>query len=272
MKCLLLENSNVFKVRTWLMKFCFLVFFCLFLSSCASLGTYNPATGRNEIILISSEEEVAMGNSVHKQIKKKYAFSDNESIVNGLRKIGGQLAQVADRKDYEYHFYLVNSEEINAFTTPGGNIYVFTGLMSKLSSDDELAAVLAHEIGHCAAKHVVKKYQAALGYSLVGSIALSYLGKYPSAHKLASLSSDAIMGLIASAYSRKDEYEADKLGLKYLHLSGFKLEGMVKAFKVLESESKGPKVPEFLRTHPDIKDRIEKVKDEIDIINQNSIY
>ena len=69
----------------------------------------------------------------------------------------------------------MNGKDINAFTTPGGNVYFFVGLLNKLTTDDQIAAVLAHEIGHCAARHTIKKYQAQLGYNLIGSIIFSQM-------------------------------------------------------------------------------------------------
>ena len=111
---------------------------------------YNPATGREEFIMISTPSEVSMGKSVHQSIAQKYKFSNNPAQLERLRRIGERLVKVSDRKDYEYHFYLIAEDEMNAFTTPGGNIYVHTGLLDKLKSDDQVASVLAHEIGHCA--------------------------------------------------------------------------------------------------------------------------
>ncbi|OGX05955.1 MAG: hypothetical protein A2Z88_02670 [Omnitrophica WOR_2 bacterium GWA2_47_8] len=235
-----------------------------FLSGCASLGTYNPATERRELIFISTPSEVSMGKDIHSQLQREYEISYDLVKTGRLKNIGQRLAQVSDRQDFKYNFYLINKDEMNAFTTPGGNIYFFSGLLDKLTSDDEVASVLAHEIGHCAARHTVKKFQAALGYDLIGSILLSQVSPENQMRNVLLRSSNTVMSLIFSAYGRQDEFESDHLGLKYMHLAGFNLDGMIKAFEVLEQNSKGDgRIPLILRTHPYIKDRIIKVKDEI---------
>lgn len=232
----------------------------VFLIGCA---TYNPATGRNELIFISTASEVSMGQDIHSELSREFKFSTDEGKNIRLRKIGRKLAQVSDRQDYEYSFYLIEKKEFNAFTIPGGKIYMFSGLFDALKSDDEIAAVLAHEIGHCSARHTIKKFQAAMGYNIIGSILLSRVDPQGQMREILSQGSGAVMSLIFSAYGRQDEYESDRLGIKYMHLAGYKKEAMVATFEALEKESKGDAVPLILRSHPFIKDRIVKVKEEI---------
>ena len=223
---------------------------------------YNPATGREEFILISTPSEVEMGKSVHESIIQKYKLSRNSAQIDRIRRIGERVAKVSDRKDYEYHFYLIEEAEMNAFTTPGGNIYVYTGLLEKLKNDDQVASVLAHEIGHCAARHTVKKFQAALGYDLVSRIVLSRISD-GTAQQITQLSSNAVMSIVFSSYGRKDEYEADRLGVKYMHLACFDPDASIETFKILEADSKGPDAPLILRSHPYIHDRIRMMEEEI---------
>ena len=239
---------------------------CVVALGCASLGTYNPATGRNEFIFIPTDTEVAMGREVHQKLLQEFKLSTNPGQIARVNRIGKKVAQVSDRQDYEYHFYLVEKDELNAFTTPGGNIYFYSGLLNKLKTDDEIAAVLAHEIGHCAAKHTIKKYQAAASYSIVESLIFSQIGAENQVVRVASLGSDALNTLIFSAYSRQDELQADKLGLKYLYLAGYALDGIIKTLEVLKAESKGPDLPLILRSHPYLEDRIAAVKKEIERI------
>lgn len=246
--------------------FVFSLLLVLFLSGCASLGTYNPATGRNEFIFISTSEEIALGQDVHRQLTKEFTLSNRTADIDRVRRIGRRLAQVSDRKDYQYHFYLIEKDEMNAFTTPGGNIYVFSGLLDKLTEDNQVASVLAHEIGHCAARHTIKKYQAALGYNLIGSIIMGQIGG-ESAQKIVSMSSNALMNIVFSAYGRKDEYEADRLGIKYLHMAGHDPQATVTTLEILQKESKGAGAPLVLRSHPHLADRITAAKKEIQLIS-----
>lgn len=237
---------------------------CLTIARC----TYNTATGRSEFIFISTGEEIMLGQSVHGQILSEYKLSTDAAKLARVQRVGQRVAQVSDRQDYAYQFYLIEKDEFNAFTVPGGSVYIFTGLLDRLKNDDEIAAVLAHEVGHCSAKHTIKKFQAALGYQLLGSIVMSQVEMGEMAAQVASMSSDAVMQLVFSAYGRQDELEADKLGLKYMNFAGYDMNAMISTFELLKKESKGPEVPTILRTHPHLDDRIAAVKEEIERIRK----
>ncbi|MDP8265748.1 MAG: M48 family metalloprotease [Candidatus Aceula meridiana] len=250
-----------FRNKIYLRLFLFLSL--LFFTGCATLGTYNSATERNEIVFLSTSSEVSIGNDLQEKISSEYPLSKDIQKIQRLEGIGRRLAAVSDRQDYEYKFYLVEKDELNAFTIPGGRIYFLTGLFDKLETDDAIAAVVAHEIGHCAARHIAKKFQASLGYSVVSAIAFQFIPMNNGARQIASLSAGAAMTLVFTAFSRKDEYQADALSIKYMYLAGYSLDGIINAFELLERESKGPKVPLWLRTHPYIEDRIKVIKKEI---------
>ncbi len=239
--------------------------FSLFLQGCTTM--YNPATGRKEFIMISTSSEVEMGKSIHESITRKYKLSRNIAQIERVRRIGEHVARISDRQDYAYHFYVLEDDEMNAFTTPGGNVYVYSGLLDKLKSDDQIASVLAHEIGHCAARHTVKKFQAALGYDLISTIALNAIGE-GTAQQIAQLSSGAVMNIIFSAYGRQDEYQADQLGVKYMYRACFDPQAAIETFRILEADSQGPDVPLILRSHPFIHDRIKMVEEEIKSLEQ----
>ncbi len=232
---------------------------CFFVMGCTTI--YNPATGKQESLFLSTETEVSMGQDLNKSLVQEYTFSTNTKKVSRLKDIGCRLSAVSDRQDYGYHFYLVEKEDLNAFTTPGGFVYVYTGLFDKLKTDDAIAAVVAHELGHCAARHIAKKFQASLTYNIIGAIVFSQVDAQ--ARALAAQSADVAMNLVFTAFSRKDEYQADSLGIKYLFLAGYNLDGMIEAFELLQKEAKGDQMPLWLRTHPYIEDRIKRVKDEI---------
>jgi predicted Zn-dependent protease len=237
----------------------FVLFLVLLTAGCS---TYNTATGRREFVFISTDSEVTMGRSFDAQVKHEFPESKNQEKTARLERIGTRVAQVSDRQDFQYHFTLIAKDEMNAFTVPGGYIYFFEGLYDKLSTDDEIAAVLAHEIGHSAARHTVKKYQAALGYDLVSRILFA---RFTSdlARQVASLGGGLIANIAMSAYGRQDEFEADRLGIKYMRLAGYDLNGMIRTFEILKKNSKGPEPPRILRTHPYIDDRIKAVEKEI---------
>ena len=244
------------------------LFFCVSFFGCASMGSYNAATGHNEFILVSTPEEVAMGQSIQADLAKQYKILDeNDSRVRNLERIGKRLSLISDRQDLAYHFYVINKDDLNAFTIPGGSIYFFTGLLDKLKTDDQIAGVLAHEIGHCAAKHTIKKFQAAMSYDFISRLIFSRFDDGLT-KSVASLGTSTVMSLIFSSYSRHDELEADRLAVKYTYLAGFDVEGVIQSFEILEKESKGPQVPVILSSHPYLTDRIEAAKKEILLVKE----
>jgi predicted Zn-dependent protease len=237
--------------------------FCLFLAvQLTGCATLNPATGRREFIFISTDSEVSMGRSFDAQLRHEYPLSSNKEKIQRLERIGTRIVQVSDRQDFQYHFALIAKDEVNAFTIPGGYIYFYEGLYDKLSSDDEIASVIAHEIGHSAAKHTVKKYQAALGYDLAARLLLGRIAS-DTARTLASLGGGVVASIAMSSYGRQDEYEADRLGIKYMRLAGYDLNAMIRTFQILKANTKGREGPSILRTHPYIDDRIRAVEKEI---------
>jgi len=246
------------------MRAALLAIIAILLTGCASLSTFNPATGEEEFIIISTASEVNMGKNVHSEIIQKYKLSDDETKIERLRKIGRRLAKVSDRQDYEYNLYLLKEDTINAFTTPGGNIYCFTGLYDKLETDDEIAAVLGHEMGHCAAKHAVKRIQATLGYNIISALIYTHLKIEEKKKKHIAYAANSIVNLIMLGYSREDEYMADRLGIKYMYLAGYDPEATIKALKMLKENSKGPQGPVILRSHPYLDERIKQAMIEIE--------
>lgn len=234
----------------------FLAILCL--SGCVTI--YNPATQRKETLLIGTESEVALGRDMDMQIQKTLKISQDYHIQQRLNAIGDRIANSSDRQDVNYHFGIVNDKELNAFALPGGFVYVNSGLMN-ISADDELACVLAHEIGHVAARHSVKKLQAIMGYQIIMGIALGLSGQQSIVK-----ATDIVFNLVNLGYSRKDELLADRLAVKYAKKAGFNPQGMVTFFEKLkkEAETKGQNFNlVFLSSHPPIEERIKNVRNEI---------
>lgn len=234
------------------------VLFSIILSGCSTI--YNPATEQNEILFIDTESEVALGKDIDAGIKKELPLLQDAKMQARLDRIGNRVGSISDRTDLVYHFRIAKDDEFNAFALPGGFVYVNSGLI-KAATDDELAAVIAHEIGHIAARHSIKKLQATLGYQLIMGIALGISGQRSTGQAI-----DVVFNLVSLGYSRKDEFLADKLAVKYAKRSGFNPYGMVTFFEKLkkEADEKGPNFKlVFLSSHPPIEQRIEKAKEEI---------
>ena len=222
---------------------------------CATV--YNPATGKNELVFIDTQQEIAIGKNAVQSIEREYRLSDDAALNNKVKVQGEMIAGVADRKDLDYIFKVVKNKEVNAFSLPGGFVYVNTGLL-KYANDGELACVIAHEVGHIAARHGAKRLEAALGYTILANIALSQA-------KSADLIdfSNIIFNLITLGYSREDEFQADRLAVKYVLLAEFKPEGLISFFEKLDKIEGADVGPLFLRSHPYRKDRIKNIKLEI---------
>lgn len=239
-------------------KYLLLIAFTLLLSGCATV--YNPATGKREVIMIGTQEEVSIGNQVANEIELNYKLSQDPVQNVRVNRIGEKVAAASDRQDLKYDFKVIQSKDINALSTPGGHVYVNTGLLEK-ANDDELAAVIAHEVGHIAARHAVQSMQTNMAYSLVAGLVFANVKSSDQVQQGASVA----LNLIMLGYSREDEFEADKLGVKYAYRAGFDPEGMVTFLEKLQQENKEHPYDKglvYLRSHPLYSERISKARAE----------
>ncbi|MBI4314013.1 MAG: M48 family metalloprotease [Candidatus Omnitrophica bacterium] len=229
------------------------------LAGCASYQ--NPATGRFESVLIDTSAEAALARLAAAQLQQQLALGPKPpaAYVERVRTLGGRIAAVADRKDVAYRFQVIPDTGVNAFTMFGGDVYVFTGLIEK-STDDELACVLAHEVGHAVARHGVKALQANLGYGILMQAA------FQGQPSVATQVIDTAFNLVHNGFSRRDELQADLLAVRYAHRAGYNPEGMITFLQKLQQErGEGPMeaATVYWRTHPLYKDRIALAQAEI---------
>jgi predicted Zn-dependent protease len=239
------------KIRSVILICCLIL-----LSGCTTI--YNPATGQRESLFIDTKTEVSLGSDMAKEISREKKIVKDLKLNERLGNIAKRIAAISDRQDLNYHFYIVDEKEFNAFAIPGGSVYINSGLM-QAANDDELAAVVGHEVGHIAARHSVKRLQAVLGYQLLTSIALGVSGQGQVLQAV-----DVVFNVVVLGYSRKDEYLADKLGVKYAKAAGFNPYGMVTFFQKLKQEGKNTSFNlVFLSSHPPIDERIKQAQKEI---------
>ena len=228
------------------------------LSGCAT--TYNPATGQKEFIFITTPVEVSLGKMLVTKISTNFKISKDGKKIDRLTEIGERIARVSDRKDLKYQFTVIEDESLNAFTTPGGYVYVNSGLIEK-ATDDELACVIGHEVGHVAARHVAKKLQAQIGYDILMNIAARRAG-LAELQKAASVSYNLIM----LGYSREDELLSDRIGVKYAYKAGYDPFAMITFLEKLKETKDGEMGFVFLRSHPYTSQRIKMLNMEIPAI------
>ena len=134
---------------------------------CGCSSEFNIVTKKEDTVFYSSDHEVRMGQSIYEKIMDEEKPVNDPLIQKRVEDIGKKIAAVCDRKEIEYHFQALEDDEINAFSLPGGYVMVFSGLIAKVANDDELAGVLAHEVGHIVARHAVKQLQGQLGYTFL---------------------------------------------------------------------------------------------------------
>lgn len=204
--------------------------------------------------MISTKSEISIGRDVGKQLEKKYGVVDDPALQERVTKIGMNMVAVSDRKDLPYSFKVLNSKDVNAMAAPGGFIYIFKGLVDLMPSDDELAGVIGHEIGHVVKRHSVKQIEKNLLLN-IGFIAVF--------GDKAAILQNLAMNAIMAGYSRSDEREADYLG--YLHSSkaGYNPYSMKMGLMKLSSLEKGSQ-NDLFSDHPESKERIALVQNFLD--------
>jgi MAF protein len=230
----------------------------VFISGCST--EYNIVTGQEESYYYSTDKEVQMGESIVKQVEQEYKLDGDPLVQKRVRDIGQKVAAVSDRKEIKYYFNVLDDDEVNAVALPGGFVYVNKGLVDRVDNDDELAAVLAHEVGHIVARHSIKKLQAAQGYSLLRVL----IAASPAAGEAGSAADAAFTELILG-YGREDELLADQLGARYAKLAGYNPRAMIDFLDKLQKiNRRQPLRPRsYYKTHPYVPDRVRVVKQEL---------
>jgi len=232
----------------------FLIIF-VFLAGCA----INPVTGKREIRLLSTGQEVALGKATAQQVERKFGVYDDPELQKYISEVGQKLVDVCERKEITYSFTVLNTPMVNAFAAPGGFIFVTRGILKELDDEAELAGVMGHEIGHVVWRHGAKQFEKAYSYEtilLIGEILtkrdLSQLKQY----------TDFFVSLMFLGYSRKNEFEADNSGVRYSLTAGYDPKAMVDFFEKLKTMEKKPptKFETLFRSHPPTADRIERIQ------------
>ncbi|CAN5665223.1 M48 family metallopeptidase [soil metagenome] len=213
---------------------------------------------------ISEQREQELGDQMAQDINGQIPLVDEPLLTHYVGTVGNSLASVSDRPHIPYNFYIINSAMVNAFALPGGHIYVTRGLMERTETGKELAGVLAHEIGHVAARHGVQKLQRHLRTgSMVNMLYTLILGGEPALLRRNSLQ---LAGVVWSAsHSREDEEEADRLAVEYLGRAGIDPEGIVTLLQSLmeDGAEDTSRIASWFSTHPMTFERIAVAQQEI---------
>ncbi len=209
---------------------------------------------------VSQQQEVQMGQQYAAQISQQLPLINDPEIVRYINVLGDSVANVTSRRDLDWHFYVVNSSDVNAFAVPGGYVYVNRGLIERATSMDELAGVLGHEIGHVVRRHSVHQMQQQQGANVGITLAcvLTSICNNQAAGTLVNVGTSAIF----AKFSRADEAEADEEGFKNVVRAGISPEGLVTMFQKLINERKSSPgaVDSWFATHPLEEDRISDIQ------------
>jgi predicted Zn-dependent protease len=233
-------------------------------SGCAT----NPATGANQLMLVSEDQEIAMGRQADTAVIATVGLYPDAVWQRYIQQFGARLAATSERPNLPWTFRVVDDPAVNAFALPGGFVYVTRGLLAHLTSEAELASVVGHEIGHVTARHTAAEMskQQLMGLGLaVGSMVSSQVAKYAG-------TANQALGILYLKFSRDDESQADQLGLRYMRRANFDPRQMPEVFRMLDRLSAaggGGRLPTWLETHPSPGNRVAAINAQIAALPQD---
>lgn len=209
---------------------------------------------------ISEKQEIAMGQQAQPQIEQEMGgLYDDPQMQQYFNRVGQSVVTYAGRQQLPWEFRIVESEMVNAFALPGGFVYMTTGLLRRLETEAQMAAILAHEIAHVTERHSVRQIEKTQ-WAQGGAIAAGIFGGGDVA-QLAGVAAN----LALTGYSRDQEKDADLTGLTFLARAGYNPEAMVEAMQIIsEADTGRNRPPEFLSTHPNPENRLRYLQREIE--------
>ena len=242
------------------------------LNSC----TTAPITERKQLKIIPESKLNAQAAQVFEQIKKKEKMSEDIETLNQIKRIGNKMeisiSKYFDNSNledptinFDWEYILIENKKIkNAWCMPGGKIAVYTGLLDVTKNIDGLAAVMGHEIAHAVAKHSIERASRNVllntGTQLIDIFSggkLSQVNRVTGMNTVGLLSSIGI----TNPFNRKQESEADYLGMIFSSLSGYDIRETPKIWERMKELKKGKEIPEFMSTHPSSNNRIKNIND-----------
>ena len=238
--------------------------FAWFLAGCSTV----PVTGRSQFNLISADEEIKLGLSSFDQIKKETPISKDAAVNALVQKVGKRIATVAgpDMPSAQWEFVVFESKEANAFCLPGGKVGIYTGILPVTKDEAGLATVIGHEVAHAIARHGAERMSEAILIQTGGSL-LGTGMQVAEADPRWQAAAGVAYGLGTQVgrelpHSRKQESEADQIGLLYMARAGYNPEAAVEFWtRFAQFNQQGGSTPAFLRTHPTDETRIRQLQE-----------
>jgi len=229
------------------------------------------------VFSITVKEEEDMSRQMLAMIHKYYEIVDDPAVVTYVNEIGNRILSALPQQPFKYHFYVIKEDVYNAFATPAGHIFVYTGLLDAMVEEEELAGILGHEIAHVYCRHISQKIERSkkIGVATLAGIAAGILLGVGGAGEAASAVTMGSMAAGQSAelsYSRENEMQADQFGLKFITEAGYSAGGLLKILKKIRSKTwfGSDQIPKYLMTHPAVEDRIAFIGSWLDTYNRKS--
>lgn len=238
------------------------------LQACGSV----PFTGRRQLNLVSSEQVVALSLQQYQDFMRQAPVERGTANAEMVKRVGSRIAGAVETfyknngyeselQYYQWEFNLVKDQSVNAFAMPGGKVVIFDGLLPVTQTEDALAVVVGHEIAHVIAQHANERISQQMALQYGGAVAGGLLGNSAGAQI-----GQQVFGLgaqlgVMMPYARKQEYEADEIGLIVMALAGYNPQTAVPFWTRMAQSSQGGAPPEFLSTHPTDEKRIARIQE-----------
>jgi predicted Zn-dependent protease len=226
---------------------------------------------------ITVKEEEDMSRQMMALIFKHFDIVDDPAVVTYVNNIGNRILSVLPPQPFKYRFYVIKEDVYNAFATPAGHIFVYTGLLDAMEEEEELAGILGHEIAHVYCRHISQKIERSkkIGMATLAGIAagiLMGLGGAGEAGSAVTMGSMAAGQSAELSYSRENETQADQVGLKFITEAGYSVSGLLKILKKIRSKTwfGSDQIPTYLMTHPAVEDRIAYIASWLENYNRKS--
>ena len=233
-----------------------------------------PITDRKQLKLIPETKLNAQAAAIYEKIKSREKMSDDIDTLNNIKKIGNNMeisiAKYFDKSnlpnpanDFEWEYILIDNDKVrNAWCMPGGKIAVYTGILKITKNQNGLAAVMGHEIAHAVAKHSVERASRGIVLNVATQITdILSGGKLSQVNRVTGMNTVGLLSQIGilNPFNRKQESEADYLGLIFSSLSGYDIRETVKIWERMKAANKGKEPSEFMSTHPSSTNRIKNI-------------
>lgn len=238
-------------------KFRFLMT-ALLLALCAGCAV-NPITGKKELMLMTESQDLEIGQKYAPELEKEMGGKiPDEALQNYVNTVGQKVANVSHRRTLEYHFIALDDDMVNAFALPGGYVFITKGMLKKMTTESQLASVLAHETAHVVARDTAVVMSREIGMDILLSAVTS-----ETTSQTARTVADLTRQIIGLRFSRTDEKDADMAGMDYMVRAGYNPDGMVETMQMLQDQQKTRSI-EFFSTHPNPENRVAYLKARID--------